>query len=576
MTPSVYQTYRQSFAAALATALGAKVEDVLPQVKEADPAHGDLTFPTFGLAKAQRKAPPAIAAGLVAALKVEGMDITAAGPYVNARFKAVPFGAQVIEAARSQNKRYGWSDAGAGKTVVLDYSSPNIAKPIAFHHIRSTVIGHSLANLYRAQGWRVEGINYLGDWGKQFGLVAVGFNEYGDEAKKRDMGHLVEVYVAANARAEKDPAFDEKAREFFRKMETGDEAALALWTELREVSVTDFKKMYERLGIAFEHFEGESRYQGKMEAVIAEIQKTVGTKESQGALIVDLPYAENEPPVLLKKSDGSTLYATRDLAAAIDRQARFKFDRALYVIASDQALHCKQFFGVLAKMGKPWAANMVHVNFGHIHGMSTRKGQLKLLRDVLDEAKARALDKVKENIAAGRIHTDDPEVLAEQIGVGGIVFGDLKNRRVTDYSFDWEEVLSFEGHSGAYLQYAHARACNILRKAAEGGSALAATQDAALLTLPEEQAVVRAVARFPDVVGDAVEQNEPSLVSRHLLELAASFSRWYTLGNQARENRVLVEGNEPTRQARLALTDAVRATLAAGLSLLGIATPENM
>ncbi|MHB8872327.1 MAG: arginine--tRNA ligase [Myxococcaceae bacterium] len=578
MTPSVYQKYRQAFAAALAAALEAKAEEIAAQVKPADPAHGDLTFPTFGLAKAQRKAPPAIAAALAAGLKVPGLEISAAGPYVNARFAPVPFGAEVIDAARSQGVRYGGSDAGAGKTVVIDYSAPNIAKPIAFHHIRSTMIGHSLANLYRSQGWRVEGINYLGDWGKQFGLVAVGFKEYGDPARKADMAHLVEVYVAANARAETDKAFDEKAREFFRKMEAGDPEALALWRELKEISLAEFKKIYARLGIDFEHYEGESRYQGKMDAVIAEVTRTVGTRESEGALIVDLPYAENEPPVLLKKSDGATLYATRDLAAALDRHERFKFDRALYVVATDQALHFRQFFFVLEKMGKPWAKSLLHVNFGRVHGMSTRKGQIKLLNDVLDEARARALEKVKENIAAGRIHTDDPERLAEQVGVGGIVFGDLKNRRATDYTFDWEEVLSLEGHSGAYLQYAHARACNILRKSAEGGAPYspATAFDAKALALPEEQAVIRAVARFPEEVAEAVEQNEPSLVARHLLELAAAFSRWYTQGNQDHGKRVLVEGNEPVRMARLALTDAVRTTLASGLTLLGIATPENM
>lgn len=568
---SVLSDYRGRFVAALAEALGQRADEVAAQVKPADPQHGDFSFATFPLAKALRKAPPAIAAELAGKLKLQGLQVAAAGPYVNARISAMPFTGEVIDAARTQGARYGWGTAGQGKTVVIDYSSPNIAKPIAFHHIRSTVIGHALANLYRAQGWKVEGINYLGDWGKQFGLVAIGFEEYGDPARRGDMGHLVEVYVRANQRAQTEPAFDEKARDFFRRMESGDTAALALWKEFRDVSVRDFKKLYARLGISFEHYEGESFYQGKMEAVIDEIRSTVGTKESDGALIVDLPYQDGEPPVLLKKNDGSTLYATRDLAAAIDRHHRFNFDRALYVVANQQALHFRQFFGVLEKMGKAWAKNLVHVSFGLVKGMSTRKGQITLLSDVLDEATQRALDKVKENLAQGRIQTNDPEGLAEQIGVGAIVFGDLKNRRTTDFVFSWDEVLNFEGHSGPYLQYAHARACNLL---ARGGGPPRA-YDAARLALPEEQALVREVARLPQVLADAVADDEPSTVSRYLLDVAAAFSRWYTLGNQDRDKRVLVE-DEAQKAARLALADAVRVVLSVGLTVLGVAAPEQM
>lgn len=572
MTPSVYSRYRTAFVEALAQSLGVPASEIDSQIKPADPAHGDLSFPTFPLAKAQKKAPPAIAAALAQSVKVPGLEVVAAGPYVNAKFSLMPFTAEVIDAARSQGLKYGGGDSGAGKTVVMDYSSPNIAKPIAFHHIRSTMIGHSVANLHRALGYRVEGINYLGDWGKQFGLVAVGFQEYGDPARRKDMAHLVEVYVKANKRAEAEPAFDERARDFFRRMEAGDAEALALWKEFRETSIRDFERIYARLGIKFEHIEGESFYQGKMEPVIEEIARKPGVKESQGATIVDLPYAENEPPVLLKKNDGSTLYATRDLAAAIDRHERFHFDKSLYVVATDQALHFKQLFRVLEAMGREFFSRMVHINFGRVHGMSTRKGNVVLLNDVLDEAKARALEKVQQNIQEGAIQTDNPEALAEQIGLGAIVFGDLKNRRVTDYTFDWDDVLNFTGHTGPYLQYAHARTCNILRR---GGGA-PASYDASLLTLPEEQAVLRVIARLPVVVQEAADQCEPSFIARWLLDLAAEFSRYYTLGNQDRAKRVLVEGNEPLKAARLALTDAVRSALAAGLSLLGIATPENM
>ncbi|RYZ35204.1 MAG: arginine--tRNA ligase [Myxococcaceae bacterium] len=542
MSTSVYSRYRAAFAQALAGALGVPAADIDSQVKPTvDPTHGDLSFATFALAKAQKKAPPAIAASLAQSLQVPGLEVKAVGPYVNARFLPLPFVQEVIDSVRLAGIAYG-SDAeeGKGKTVVIDYSSPNIAKPIGFHHIRTTFLGHCIANLYRALGWRVEGVNYLGDWGKQFGLVAVGFQEFGKEELREDMAHLVQVYVQANNRAKEDPAFDEKAREFFRRMEASEPEALKLWNQFRETSI--------------------------------KIAKKPGVKESQGAIIVDMPYAENEPPVLLKKNDGSTLYATRDLAAAEDRHARFNFDKSLYVVAQDQALHFRQVFRTLTEMGQPWADKCIHVPFGRIHGMSTRKGQVVELDQVLDESKERVLKLVEANIASGNLVTDDPDGLAEQIGLGAIVFGDLKHNRASDYNFDWDEVTSPEGHTGPYLQYAHARSASVLRK----GGGVPASYEPALLTLPEEQALVRELMRLPDTVRAAAEQYEPSLVARLLLDVAAAYSRYYTAGNKEREKRILVEDNDALRAARLALTDATRITLAAGLTLLGIPTPENM
>jgi arginyl-tRNA synthetase len=569
---SVQEKLTDAFARGIADALGLPFEQVRPLVKPAEPAHGDLSFPAFGLAKALRKPPPAIAAELAGKLRVSGMQVAAAGPYLNARFERASFIAAVVEEVRSRQERYASGSEGDGKTVVIDYSSPNIAKPIGFHHIRTTVLGHALANVHRHLGFRVEGINYLGDWGKQFGLVAVGFEAFGDVSRRRDMAHLVEVYVKANARAEADPAFDARAKDFFRRMEQGDEEALALWSDFRQASLAGFEPLYARLGIRFEHIEGESRYEGRMERVIEDIAHTVGVRESEGALVVDLPYAENEPPILLKKTDGSTLYITRDLAAAEDRWERFHFERSLYVVARDQSFHFAQLFRVLKAMGKPWADRCLHVAFGRIAGMSTRKGEVVLLTDVLDEASERALQKVRENQAEGRIHTDDVETLAEQVGLGAILFGDLKNRRNSDYTFDWDEVLSFEGHTGPYLQYAHARACSLLSR----GGGVPADVDLTALSLPEEEALVRSIALLPRAVRAALEAYEPSFVASHLLEVAAAFSRWYTLGNQDRSKRVLTEDDARTRGARLALADAVRITLRVGLSLLGIPTPENM
>lgn len=577
---TVLSQYRSDFAGALAKALNVPLAEVERQLKPADPQHADFAFPTFALAKSLKEPPPAVASRVASQLNLPGFEISAAAGYVNARIRPMPFAGQVIDAVRAEGAGYGGSKVGAGKTVVIDYSSPNIAKPIAYHHIRSTAIGHAIANLHRATGYSVQGINYLGDWGKQFGLVAVGFKEWGDPARKHEVAHLVDVYQKANKRADgdkktqipPDTEFDESARAFFRRMEAGDADALAFWEEVRRTSLEDFKKVYKRLGIDFEHYEGESRYQGKMEAVIDEIRAKPGVRESEGALIVDMPYADNEPPVLLKKTDGSTLYATRDLTAAIDRFQRFQFTKSLYVVATDQSLHFRQVFKVLELMGKDWAKRLTHVNFGRVHGMSTRQGNLKLLSEVLDEATARALEKVKENIAEGRMHTDDPGTLAEQIGIGGIIFNDLKNPRTTDYTFRWEDILNFEGHSGPYLQYAHARTLSILAK----GGGTPKQYDAALLTMPEEQALLRGIAKFPSVISDAVDAHEPSLLARHLLEVAAEFSRYFTAGNQDRSKRILLDEDSPLRASRLALTDAVRVTLANGLHWLGLATPERM
>jgi arginyl-tRNA synthetase len=562
---------RRALTAALATALSAPEAEIAPLIKDAEPPHGDLSFATFPFAKRERIAPPALAARLAGQLSVPGLEMQAAGPYLNARFADERIAAEVIAEARGAGAAYGTREAPRG-TVVIDYSSPNIAKPIAFHHIRSTVIGHALANLHRSQGFRVEGFNFLGDWGKQFGLVAVGFETYGDPARAGEMGHLVEVYVKANARAAEDPEFDERARAFFRRMEAGEAEPLALWQRLRDVSLAEFRRLYARLGIEFEHYEGESSYRDRTDAALEAIALEPGVRVSEGATIADLPYAEGEPPILLRKRDGTTLYVTRDVAAALDRFQRFAFQRALYVVATDQALHFRQLFRVLAAMELPWADRCVHVNFGRVHGMSTRKGQVVLLEDVLDEARDLALARVQENVAAGRIHTDAPGDLAEAIGIGAVVFGDLKNRRTSDYTFDWDEVLAFEGHTGPYLQYAHARCCSVI----ERGGGVPASFDPARLGLPEEHAVVRLVGRFPTVVADATAECEPAFVARHLLELAAGFSRWYTAGNQEREKRVLVDDDPGLRAARLALTDAVRVTLRAGLGLLGVPAPERM
>jgi arginyl-tRNA synthetase len=498
----------------------------------------------------------------------------------------------------------------------------------------------------------VRGINYLGDWGKQFGILATGFARHGDPARRGDAKHLVEVYVKAHREAdvarrkaavaapaearqlakeleagrarveaaegkdrkkaekqakslekrlrgvlgvEGDPlealgaalpelearaeaaraelpdaeAKDAEARAFLRRMEEGDAEALAEWRAFRETSVEEFQRVYARMGVAFDSIEGESFYGEVLEATVARVREKPGTRIDDGAEVVDMPQSKGQPPVILKTRDGTTLYVTRDIAAAIDRHERFGFERALYVVGADQALHFEQLFATLDAMGFPWARKMHHVGFGRVHGMSTRRGQIVFLDEVLEEAaqRARVLCEQSDKIAPEHL-----EEAVEAIGVGAVIFGDLKNLRGSDYRFDWNEVLDFRGHTAPYVQFSHARACSILRKA---GGVPDAT-DLSRLVLDEERAVLKVLAAYPDTVKQACDDFEPSLVTRHLLELAGATASWLTAGNKDRDKRVLHDEDAELRGARLALVDAVRQTLAHGLSLLGVRAPEAM
>ena len=653
--PSPLSAFKGALAAAVLDPLGVTSptpDELARQVKVPDPEHGDLALPCFLLAKALgHDKPPQVAARIAAILaedeRFEG--VSAVGPYVNVRIAPPLLARAVLEAARAPG--FGEGREGAGRTVVIDFSSPNIAKPLAFHHIRSTVIGQSLGRLHAARGWTVRGINYLGDWGKQFGLLATGFARHGDPSRRADAKHLVEVYVKANAEADvagrraalaapdearrlaaeleaaraaeagaegkeakkaakvvkglerrlaallgvPDPgagfdeglarleadaeraraelpeaeARDREARAFLRRMEEGDEAALAEWRAFRETSIEEFQRVYQRMGIGFHAIEGESFYGDVLEATVERVREKPGTRIDDGAEVVDLPPVQGQPPVILKTRDGTTLYITRDIAAARDRYARFAFDRSLYVVAADQSLHFEQLIRTLRAMGHDWADRMHHVPFGRVHGMSTRRGRIVFLDEVLEEAvgKARELSERSEKIDP--VHLDEA---AEAIGVGAIVFGDLKNLRTSDYRFAWDDVLDFRGHTAPYVQFSHARARSILRKA--GGPP--EQVEPGRLTLEEERAVLKVLAAYPDTVLAACEAFEPSLVTRHLLDLAQVTAAWLTAGNKDRDRRVLHEHDPELRDARLALVDAVSRTLAHGLGLLGVRAPEAM
>lgn len=642
--------FRRALVVSAVQALGLPADEsaqLESQLRVPEAGRGDLALPCFDLARRVKLAPPEAAKKVAEALAKDPAyeKVEAVGPYVNVFLASAPLAAAIVPAARAV--AFGTDLAGYGKTVVIDFSSPNIAKPLAFHHIRSTVIGAAVGRLHAARGYRVVGINYLGDWGKQFGLLATGFKRFGDPARRADAKHLVEVYVRANKEADAESlrarmrapaetrtlaqelevaraelakeaeskakkklegkvkglekkvraavgegelaaglatleesarvaatelpaaeARDQEARLYLKRLEQADPAALAEWNEFRDTSIKDFMRIYARMGIEFFAFEGESKYTGVLDAVVQRVTDKPGTKESDGALIVDMPYEPGEPPVLLKTKDGTTLYMTRDIAAALDRHERFDFERSLYVIAQDQALHVSQLKKTLAAMGMSWSEKMTHVSFGRVHGMSTRRGNVVFLDEVLDEAVAKAREICETSESLDRARLDET---VEAIGVGAVVFGDLKNLRASDYTFKLEDVINFDGLTGPYVQYTHARLASIARKA--GGVPEAA--DTALLALPEERAVMLALARFPDAVAEACDAFEPSLVTRCLLELAQATSHFLTAGNQDRGKRVLVD-DVALRGARLHLVDAARATLARGLTLLGVRAPDAM
>lgn len=632
-------------------------EELAHHVKVPDPSHGDLALPCFLLTKALNPpAPPPVIAERIAqklAADERFVDVHAAGPYVNIRISASLLANTVLSDARTPG--YGGGQEGAGKTVVIDFSSPNIAKPLAFHHIRSTVIGHAIARIHRARGWTVQGINYLGDWGKQFGLLATGFERHGNPKRITDAKHLVEVYVKASREADvgslqrsitaptevralatqlteartnlgslpkeqkkrteklirslekklreylatkdSDPlqnfnvqlekltqeakeakealeqakAYDTQARAFLKRMEDSDEEALGIWKRYRDSSIDEFKRVYHRMGVEFDAIEGESFYSKVLEQTIAQVRQQPGTKIDNGAEVVDMVVPKGQPPVLLKTSDGTTLYLTRDIAAAIDRYKRFKFERALYVVAADQSLNFSQLFSTLKAMGFTWAENMHHVPFGRVHGMSTRRGNIVFLDEVLEEAVQKAEQVCEQSDKIAKEHLKD---VVEAIGVGSIIFGDLKNLRTSDYTFSYEEVLDFRGHTAPYVQFSHARACSILRKA---GGVPSDIQPECLVT-PEERAVLKTLAAYPDAVTLACDNFEPSIVTRALIDLAQVTASWLSAGNKDRTKRVLLDEPElqHLRTARLALVDAIRETLAHGLYLIGVQAPTAM
>ena len=548
-----------------------EITTAIEQPPSADLGH--FAYPCFKLAKTLRKAPPVIAADLAAQISESPMppwlqSVAPAGGYINFFLDRPTFADSVLEVVRSQNQSYGSSTIGSGKTVLIDYSSPNIAKQFHVGHLGSTVIGHALYNIHNFQGYQTVGINYLGDWGTSFGKLLTAFLRWGDknEIDKTGIEGLTELYVRFHDEMETDPSLEQEARSWVVKMEAGDEQGLEIWRWICALSMQEYQKIYDRLGIAFESYRGESYYNDKMDAAVEEIRKKGLLVESEGAQVVDLEEYKM-PPCLILRRDGGTLYATRDITAAMDRYANYQFDKSLYVTGNEQKLHFAQFFKVLELMGFSWAQNMTHIPYGLFRfeegTMSTRKGQVIKMKNLLDDSVAKTLEIIEQKSP----DLENKQTVAEQVGIGAVIFNEMYNSRVKDVMFSWERMLNFEGETGPYVQYTHARACSVLEKAG-ALSAPPASINSQLITDDESFEVLRMLYGFPDRVAEAADKYEPFIISRFLVSLAQAFNKFYN-------THTILTGDD-NQEARLALVSAVRVVLENGLKLLGIAAPKKM
>jgi len=537
-----------------------------------DPKLGDLAFPCYPLARSLKLAPPKIAAELGPKLEaeLEGIEVTATGPYLNFKIDRGLLAGTILGAVFEQKERYGGSDEGAGKTIVIDYSSPNIAKPFHVGHLRSTIIGASIKRAHDLLGYTTVGINHIGDWGSQFGKLVAAIERWGADydLEREPIKSLLALYVRFHDEAENDPELVEAGKQAFRELESGRPGTVReTWSRLTTLSLAEFDRVYKRLGIVFDHIRGEAFYEEFLEAAVQRVVEAGVTELSDGALVVMLDELEkNAPPCLLRKTDGTTLYATRDLAAMFHRWEEFTFERCLYVVGSDQRLHFRQLKNVLKRMQLPWEDRVQHVDFGMLRlpegKLSTRKGQVVFLEDLLDRAVLEArkiIDEKNPDLASA-------DAVAESVGLGAVIFHDLKKERVKDVVFEWDEVLSFEGETGPYVQYTHARLASIQRKAASSG--LQSTNpDFGLLG--DAADLVLLLGRFPAVVQNSARHAEPSEISRYVLELCREVNSWYA------NHRVL--GNEPElSRARLSLVCGAKIVIANSLCLLGLDAPAEM
>ena len=546
-----------------------------------DAALGDWAFPCFRLAKPLGKPPAAIASEAAAELarQTQGcakLRVLATGPYLNFFIDRAEFLKDVVTDALRQGERFGSSGEGAGRRVLVEYSSPNIAKPFHIGHLRSTVIGSSIAKIMDFMGYEVIRLNHIGDYGTQFGKLIVAYRRFGkrEEVEAAPIETLNKYYVEFHRSAEEDPSLEEEARAAFAALERGDEEESALWKWFRDESLKEFTVVYDMMGVRFDSYDGESFYSDKMERFTDELEKDGLLESSDGAKIVDLD-AYGLGKALIKKSDGSTLYITRDIAAAVYRKEHYGFYKNIYVVATQQNLHFMQWIKILELMGYEWANDCVHVAFGLVLGedggpMKTRDGKAVYLSDVLGQA----VSKTREIITEKGVVTDDIDAAAEQIGVGAVVFQDLHNNRIKDYVFNWDKILNFDGETGPYVQYSHARAASVLRKAEELGldvsaDALLGAEDYSAGRSDVAFALAKLIGGLPDAVREAGEKYEPSILTRHVTDVAQAFSAFY------HDEPILpLEGD--ARTVKLALTAATKQAIKNGLKLLGVSAPERM
>ncbi len=527
---------------------------------------GDLAFPCFQLSKIERTSPAILSKNIASQLHSPYLErAEAVGPYVNVFLNKEKISKDIIDAVMHEGANYGSHSFGNGETIVLDLSSPNIAKPFSMGHLRSTVIGNAVSLIAKKCAYKPVKINYIGDWGTQFGKLIVAFKKWGDieQVRQNPIQELFVLYKKFHEEAEMYPELEAEGRRAFKLLEEGDEEITSLWRWFRDESLEAFKAIYDLLGISFDSYHGEAFFNDKMDEVVELLKDKQLLEHSEGAEVVMLP-EHNLPPCLIKKSDGATLYATRDLAAALYRQREYSFNQALYVVGQEQTIHFKQVYAVLEKLGYEWAKHLYHIPFGLYlkegKKMSTRKGRVILLEEVL----TKAIEIAKQNIEEKNPHLENSEEVAKAVGIGAVIFHDLKNDRLNDIEFSLEHMLTFEGETGPYVQYTHARAQSILRKANVPFSELKFDG------LHDEDSwdVVKLLQNFPDVIKRSHRQYSPSVLAKYLVDLAQSFNKYYG------KVRILEEDQEKIN--RLAFVHSVSTVLREGLSLLGIKAPEEM
>ena len=538
--------------------------NLLEQPKSSD--LGDIAFPAFSLAKVERKAPQAIATDIAEKIDPSHFEkVVATGPYVNFFLNKAKISDQVIKEVIKEGADYGQQNEGQGGNITIDLSSPNIAKPFSVGHLRSTVIGDALSNIFRKMGYNTIKINHLGDWGKQFGLLMVAYKKWGNKeaVEANPIDELLQLYVRINAEIENDPALDEEGRLWFKKLEDGDPEATELWQWFRDESLVEFNRIYELLGVEFDSLNGEAFYNDKMDEAVKILEDKGLLKESKGASIVDLDDV-NLPPAMIKKSDGATLYITRDIATAMYRARTYNFVKNVYVVGQEQSNHFRQLKAVLKKMGFDWSDDMIHVDFGLVtknrQKLSTRKGNIILLEPTLQEAISRAKAQIEEK----NPNLENKEAVAHAVGVGAVKFYDLKTDRRNGYDFDLEAMVSFEGETGPYVQYAYARIQSILRKA-DFKPSLDANYN---LNDAESWEIIKLLQDFARVVKRAADNFEPSLIAKYAISLAQAFNKYYA------HTRILDES--PERDSRLALSYTTAVVLKEALRMLGVEAPEKM